>query len=152
MKNVVLLTFVMLFLGTTQTFARKRGIIPIGTTERIKVVQDFPNTEEYQGDNGRYLDLGVLYETFDVVWMPFWVTEDPKIVGLENLNTDEYYELDQQFVDEILTAHDLKKEELTKLSFWDKYLGLVVIGGLLIAYFTYNYLTFKEDEEEPEGE
>lgn len=141
MRNLILLTIGILILGTTKVSARKRGFIPIGTTERIKVVEDFPNTAEYQGDNGRYLDLGILYETFDVVFMPVWVTEDPKIVGIENLNTDEYYELDQEFIDEILAAHDLKEENLVKLPFWDKYLGLVVIGGLLIVYIAFSALT-----------
>lgn len=147
MKN--LLIAITLFLGM-QTFSAK-GVIPVGTTERLKVVHDLPDTDDYKSETGQYLNLGVLYKTFDVVWMPVWVTADPVLVGLRSDDADIYYNMDPELKKEILTEFKLNEEELlSQLSFWDKYLGLVVVGGLFILYIGYNMLTGNKEDEEQE--
>lgn len=145
MNKKITLVVLALSLGISSTYAK--GVIPIGQTERIKVVKDFPDTDEYRGENGRYLDLGIIYETFDVAWMPVCVTEKPRIVGLENLNTEEYYDFEPEYTQEILEAHELQEDELIKLSFWDKYLGIVVLGGLFIGYLILNRIGGSDEEE-----
>lgn len=117
------------------------------------MVYDLPNTDEHKTETGQYINLGVLYKISDVVWMPVWVTSDPVIVGLTGNDSDMYYDIDPQLKNEILAKFKLKEEDLvSKLSFWDKYLGLVVLIEAFILYIVYNMLTGSNEEEEGNGE
>lgn len=130
-------------IGIQQTQAK----LTFGKSEKLKVVHDFPNTDEYMSDPGRFMDLGIIYETFNVAGLPFWITKDPVIIGLENHNTEVYFELTAQEVTQIVAQHQLSKEALTKLSFFDKHLGLVIAIVIAALYIIYS-LFIKEDEDD----
>lgn len=152
-KQSILILFCLIFAGTQQAFAR----VSVGKAEKLKVVHEFPNTEDYMSNPGRYMDLGILYETFDIVGMPMWVTKDPIFIGLENHNTTIYFEIDTITIDELIAEHQLNKEELVALTFFDKHLGLIVVAGVIGVFFLYNKLTRKDDDvieiiEEEEGD
>ncbi|MXV38763.1 hypothetical protein GO491_08795 [Flavobacteriaceae bacterium Ap0902] len=144
MKKSILILIVVLFAGIQQASAR----ISVGKTENIKVVHEFPNTEEYMTNPGRFFDLGILYETFDIAGMPLWVSKDPVLVGTENLNTEFYLEFDEVTADEIVASHNLNKEELLKLSFMDKYSGWLLILGVIVLYLLYMKFFGSKDEGE----
>lgn len=148
MKNLL---FAIITFFAAQNLSAKIPI-PIGTSEHLKVIHDLPNTDDYKRENGKYLDLGILYETFDVAWMPMWVSTDPIIVGLEGNDADLYYDIDPALKKELITEFKLKEEELTQLSFFDKHLGLLVVGGVIILYVLFNMMTSKKEDEENDVE
>lgn len=143
MKQSVLILLFLISAGVQQVNAR----ISIGKSENLKVVHDLPDTEEYRSNPGRYLDLGIKYETFNVIGMPLWVTVDPIFVGLENHNTSVYFDLTEEDVDSLIAEHKLNKSSLIELSFFDKHLGLVVAIGAFTLYVLYCFFIKKDDEQ-----
>ena len=136
-KNVVFGLCLLIFgLFSTEAHARKR--ISIGTSEQLKTVAQLPNTEEYLLDNGDYLNLGILYERFEIAGLPFWVTEEPKIVGVNTFKRDMYYDLDEADIQAIIQENNLPSaDELKHIGFLDRYLGaliLLVVIGLTTIY------------------
>lgn len=138
-----LLSFILLMgIFSTGLYAKR---ITVGTQEELKKVATLPRTEEYKIDAVTYLDLGVFYKRF-VLGGPIWVTEEPKIVGLSSVNKDIYFELTDEEINEIAKVNNLNIEELKKLSFSERYLGLIIAIGLVLAFFLYFY--FKSDKSE----
>lgn len=117
MKNSILVLIVVLFAGIQQASAK----FTIGKTENIEIVHEFPDTEEYMTNPGRFFDLAILYNTFNAGGLPLWLTKGPVLVGTENLNIYFYLELDEATANEIVASHKLDKEKLLELSFMDKY-------------------------------
>ncbi|MCK0206096.1 hypothetical protein [Ornithobacterium rhinotracheale] len=123
--------------------------IKVGNVEKIKKVADLPNTDEYQGDYGDHIDIGAKYTVFTVMGLPVWPTESPQLVGLST-SKDLYYDIPQETMQEVLKENNLPSHDelLSKVSFWDKYLGMVVIVGIVVAYFVYQTLTSKESDKD----
>ncbi|MBV7440594.1 hypothetical protein KRX57_04110 [Weeksellaceae bacterium TAE3-ERU29] len=150
-KNVVFGLCLLIFgLLSTEAHARKR--ISIGTSEKLETVAQLPNTEEYLLDNGDYLNLGVLYERFEIAGMPLWVTEEPKIVGVNTFKRDIYYDLDDETIQAIIEENNLPSvDELKHIGFLDRYSGaiilLVVIGLSTIYVLFFKKNTPNEIEE-----
>lgn len=145
MKRAILVLLVFFFAGSQQLSAKR---LSMGKTEQIKVVHELPDTEDYMTNPGRFVDLGILYETFTIGGnIPLWVTKDPVLVGVENHNTDFYLELDKPTADALIAEHKLNKEQLLHLSFWDKYAGWVYAAIVLLIIFLYNLFFGAKDED-----
>lgn len=143
MKHAILVLFFMMLAGTQQTFAK----ITIGNSEKLKVVYELPNTEDYMSNPGRFMDLGILYKTFDIFGMPLWLTEDPVFIGLENHNTTVYFDLDAELVDELIAENKLNKEALKSLTFMDKHLGILAVIALILFVYLFNRFTGNRKDE-----
>lgn len=114
--------------------------VVIGSAEKIKTVADLPQTEAYAFQNGAvtaYIDLGIKYTEFQLSRLPLWITEDPVFIGVVGNQNDLYLELTPEEVDEIIKVNHLNKEELLKLSFTEKHLGLIILIVLIIVIFCY---------------
>ncbi|MEJ8590663.1 hypothetical protein D1J36_001385 [Riemerella anatipestifer] len=150
MKNLFLgLCFAVMGLFSNQVQAAK--VIPIGTTEKLEMVADLPNTEDYQDRPGEYVDLGIKYRYFHIAWMPVWITEEPTLVGLSSINKEIYYELTDQQIKDIIKENKLASaEELAKLSFLDRHWGKLVILGIIVLYLGYSMFFGSNEEEEEE--
>lgn len=143
----LLITGIIVLLGSFQSISAK---VPIGNTEKIKVVHEFPNTEDYMTNPGRFVDLGILYEAFTIGGAPFWINEDPVFVGVENENTNFFLELDPKEADEIIAEHKLDKEKLLHLGFMDKHGGFIYFGAVILLIFLYNKFFGAKSEDEIE--
>lgn len=143
MKQYILILFFLIFAGTQQTYAR----ISIGQSEKLKVVHELPNTEDYMSNPGRFMDLGIKYETFDMIGMPLWLVKDPVFIGLENHNTSVYFDLDDKLVNDLIAENKLDRKELMSLTFFDQHLGIIVIIGIIIAFVIYNLLTKRREDD-----
>lgn len=140
MKHLLLGSFLSITcLLSTQVHAK---FITFGKSEKIKTVKELPKTDYYaiQGSND-HLNLGIIYEQFEIAGMPIWITEEPEIVGTSSKRDDFYYDLSSKEIDYIIKENNLASaNELKQLQFFDKYLGLVVIGGFLLGYILYAML------------
>ena len=142
MKTLLLL---LPFLFIFQNEASARARIPFGKGEKLDLVKDLPDTEDYMLEDGSYIDLAQFYEVFTVAWVPIWTTKEPVLVGY-NKTSDEYYDLTNEELEGILTENELKKDDLLGLSLWTKFGGkaiLLIIIGLII----YSYVGKDEDEK-----
>jgi hypothetical protein len=119
--------------------------IPFGKVDKIEVVADLPDTEIFETKKGskEYLDLARLHQEFNIAWIiPVWITQEPKLV-LANKEGDEYFELTEAQLDQVISEHELNKGSLLQLGLYTRYGGklvLILIIGLII------YSIFSKDE------
>lgn len=145
----MLLTAIVTF-GTSMMVSAKVRI-PFGKIDKIEIVAELPNTENYTATEGGkdYLELARLHQEYNIAWViPAWVTQEPKLV-LAKKDSDVYYDLTDQQLSEILKENKLDKESLLELGFYTRYGGkaiLLVVIGLII----YGIIPGKDDEEETE--
>lgn len=146
MKKLLIIASVIL-LGSFQSLSAK---ITLGSTDKIEIVHEFPNTEDYMTNPGRFVDLGILYEAFTIGGVPLWINEDPVFVGVENKNTNFYLELDTKEADLMIAEHKLDKEELLHLGFMDKHGGFIYFAVIILLIFLYTTFFGAKSEDEIE--
>lgn len=137
---------VLLVIGFTNASARAK--IPFGKKEVITVVSELPDNEMYESSKGskEYLDLATLHEEFNIAWfLPLWITKEPKLV-LYNEKSDLYYDTTDEEMNEILAENKIKKEDVLKVPFYNKYGGKVV-ALIIIGLIAWSYLGKKDEDE-----
>lgn len=133
---------------TTSIVASAKVRIPFGKIDKIEIVADLPNDERYIASEGskEYLDLATLHQEYNIAWIiPAWITVEPKLV-LAKKDSDEYYEVTDVELAQIIKENKLDKEDLLQLGFYTRYGGkaiLIIIIGLII----YGIIPGKDDEE-----
>ncbi|MEM7550944.1 MAG: hypothetical protein AAF363_14770 [Bacteroidota bacterium] len=137
----------MAILGFSKHLATAKSGVPIGKVEKIEVVAELPNTEDYAFDEAdkTYLDLARLHEEFNIAWViPVWIIREPILV-LAKKDSDVYYELTEEQLEGVLIANQLDKEASLKLGFYTSYGGKLI---LLLILGIALYGIFSKDEEE----
>lgn len=126
-----------LFLATIITFcsynyALAKARIPIGKIDKLEIVADLPDTEEYlsKEESNVHLDLARLHQEYSIAWVPVWITQEPKLV-LAKPDSDRYYELSNEQLKKIISTNKLDKEELLKPGFYTQYGGKIILFLLL---------------------
>lgn len=122
-----------LFLTAIITFcsynlASARARIPIGKVNKIEIVSDLPNTEEYlsKEESNVHLELARLHQEYSIAWVPVWITQEPKLV-LAKPDSDRYYELSDEQLQKIISTNKLNKEQLLQLGFYTRYGGKIIL-------------------------
>jgi hypothetical protein len=138
-KKILLLSFVSIF---TAKAVSAKAKIPFGKVDKIEIVADLPDTEQYAVSKGskEYLDLARMHQEYNIAWIiPVWITQEPKLV-LAKKESDEYYELTKDQLDQIVSENKLNKESLLQLGLYTKYGGklivLLIIGLILFGLFS----------------
>lgn len=136
---MLLLTFVLMF---TTSFVSAKAKIPFGRIDKIEIVADLPDTEKYAVSKGskEYLDLARMHQEYNIAWIiPAWITQEPKLV-LAKKESDEYFELTNEQLDQVVSENKLNKENLLQLGLYTKYggkfIGLLIIGLILYGIFS----------------
>lgn len=124
--------------------------------ETIIKVMDFPNTPAFQtvvdfspapgrppepfipgqtrrtGKETVYVDVGLIYKTFTVFFLPLW-NYDIRWVGYIGMS-DNYLEFTKEELDELAADIGMQLPQTPDLPFWDSYGGkLVVLTVILIV-------------------
>jgi hypothetical protein len=138
-KKVFLLSVVTIFFVNLVSAKAK---IPFGKIDKIEIVADLPDTEKYlENENSKeYLDLARMHQEYNIAWMiPAWITQEPKLV-LTKKDSDEYFELTSEQLNQIISDNKLNKENLLQLGLYTKYGGklilLLIIGLILYSIFS----------------
>lgn len=85
----------ILFLSC-QTVSARGLKIPFGDREVLTKVADLPDTEEYQTDDGNYIDLATFHQEFNIAYLlPLYIEKEPRLVGYCE-KEDTYYELTEE--------------------------------------------------------
>jgi len=133
---------------SASNFLSAKAKIPIGEREVLNKVYDLPNTDDFKLENGDYLDLATLHKEFNIAYiLPLYIMEEPKLVGYDE-KTDEFYNIPDKEMDELLVSQKLKKDELNKLPFYTRYGGKLV-AFLLIAFIIWGAIPSKKKRVEP---
>lgn len=126
---------------TTNVVSAKLKIL-FGRINKIEIVADLPDTEKYAVSIGskEYLDLARVHQEYNIAWIiPVWVTQEPKLV-LAKKESDEYLELTNEQLDQVVSENKLNKESLLQPGFYTKYGGkllvLLIIGLILYGFFS----------------
>ncbi len=147
-SKTYLITIITLF-ASFMVSAKAR--IPFGKIDKIEIVADLPNDGRYIATPGTkdYLDLATLHQEYNIAWIiPAWITTEPKLV-LSKKDSDEYYEVTDAELAEIIKENKLDKEELLQLGFYTRYGGKAVLL-LIIGLIIYGIYPSKDEEEEEE--
>jgi hypothetical protein len=138
-KKILLLSIVAIF---TTNIVSAKAKIPFGKIDKIEIVADLSDTEKYVANEGskEYLDLAKIHQEYNIAWIiPVWITQEPKLV-LAKKESDEYFELTNEQLDQILSDNKLEKESLLQLGLYTKYGGklilLLIIGLILYGIFS----------------
>lgn len=138
-KKILLLSAVSIF--TTNSVSAKAKI-PFGKVDVIEIVADLPDTEKYLAEEGskEYLDLARIHQEFNIAWIfPAWITQEPKLV-LTKKESNEYFDLSNEQLDQLISDNKLNKESLVKLGFYARYGGklilLLIIGLIIYGIFS----------------
>lgn len=116
--------------------------ISFGKVDKIEIVADLPDTEKYVANDSskEYLDLARIHQEYNIAWIiPAWITQEPKLV-LTKKESDEFYELTNEQLDQIISDNKLNKESLVQLGLYTKYGGklilLLIIGLIIYGIFS----------------
>ncbi|RXM51706.1 MULTISPECIES: hypothetical protein [unclassified Chryseobacterium] len=138
-KKILLLAFISI---CTTGFVAAKAKIPFGKIDKIEIVADLPDTEKYAVSEGskEYLDLARMHQEYNIAWViPAWITQEPKLV-LAQKDSDEYFELNQEQLAQIVSENKLNQENLLQLGLYTKYGGklivLLIIGLILYGIFS----------------
>ncbi|WP_264550590.1 hypothetical protein [Flavobacterium sp. N2038] len=135
-----LFLFVATIFVTSSAWAKAK--IPFGRIDKIEIVADLPDTAKYVANAGskEYLDLARVHQEYNIAWIiPVWITQEPKLV-LTHKDSDEFYELTNVELDQIISDNKLNKESLVELGLYTKYGGklilLLIIGLIVYGIFS----------------
>ncbi len=135
--------------ASVSTVSARSTRIPVGEREYATVVAELPNTEDYMTEEGNYIDLATLHTAFTVVYIPIYVTEEPRLIGYCKAE-DVCYELSDEFIAETLEANGLDAEKLNKLTFWHRFGGKLLFVVILAAIGFWYFIRKSDDDEKTE--
>ena len=105
-----------------------------GTEESSKVAT-LPDTYEFKfGDD--YVDIGVIYERFEIVFLPIWQSNMRYIAIIPNDNS-KYYDLTEKEIEDLAKKAGIALPLLTevKLNFWHEWGGKLILVFLLFLLY-----------------
>lgn len=146
--SITLLVLAFSLLNCQSAEARKSGFFSFGG-EAMAKVQDFPDTEMFQAEDGVYVDAGCIYKQVSILFIPVW-NYDIRWCGYTG-EEDSYIIMTKEELDVLAKEADITLPDSPSLSFWHSFGGkllfLVVIGG----FIAYGILSPDEEEEEEEA-
>ncbi len=145
MKYTTVIIGVFLAIAVSQPAeARKRGT----TNQEIALVENPPDTEEYQID-GSYVDVGYMYEETSLLFIPLWAKETTETFVLYTETDDgyAYLPLDEAELSRLKETLGSDPTEGYSFSRW-KHMWGIFPAGLLVLLGIYSTLFGKKDEEE----
>jgi hypothetical protein len=147
-QRTFLFAVITLFISVTASAKLK---IPFGKVDKIQIVAELPDNEKYIGNKGPndFLELATLHQEYNIAWIiPAWITEEPKLV-LAKKDSDEYYELTEAELNEILQENRLDEKSLLNLGLYTRYGGKIILL-LIISLIIYGIIPSKGDDEREE--
>ncbi len=98
--------------------------------EKIIKVIDLPNTDDFRDNDGNYVDVGIKYKQFKILFIPIW-NYDKHFCGY--IGSDNFYlDLSKNKLDEIAGSVNLSLPDNPQIPLWDaiggKFVLLLLIG------------------------
>jgi hypothetical protein len=143
--SIILLVLAFSLLNSTSAEARMPVFFSFGG-EAMSKVQDFPDTEMFQNEDGSYVDAGCIYKQVSIFFIPVW-NYDIRWCGYTG-EDDSYMILTKEQLDEMAKEANVTLDETPSLSFWNSIGGKLVFLALIGAFIAYSVLSSDDEEEE----
>lgn len=133
MNKTILFIFLILITISSAPASASGGLISYGGEGIIQVI-DLPDTEEFQTQDGQYVDIGYIYKSVEIFFIPVW-NYDGRLVGMVE-QSDEYIYLSSAQMSEILASSNNEYPVGPYLSIEQRFGGklvLLIIIFLLIS-------------------
>ncbi|MCE9685886.1 hypothetical protein LZP73_06595 [Shewanella sp. AS16] len=132
MKKAIIFTLLILVMNPGYAHA-KAGLLSFGGEEIVEVV-NLPNDERFQMPEGQYVDIGYIYKSVAVLFVPIW-NYDGRLVGITG-QEDTYLNLSPEEITDIVSKAGMNLPEKPYLDFWHRIGGKIV---LLIALLVFGF-------------
>lgn len=106
--------------------------IPIfyGTKEKIVKIHDLPKTNDYEIRGGRHFDLGYMYKSYELMWIPLHASEG-KVVGF--IDSNNYVRLSNSDIQWIVKENKIQNlDSIATIPFWDSWGGKLIVAIIVI--------------------
>ncbi|AZG73876.1 hypothetical protein [Shewanella livingstonensis] len=133
MKNTLLLCLFCLLMTPHLSHA-KAGLISFGGESIVPVVE-LPNDQRFQTQDGEYIDVGYIYKSVDILFLPLW-NYDGRFVGMLS-QQDLYIDLTPLEVTGLALEAGVVLPKAPYLDFWHRIGGKIVfllLCGALAIY------------------
>lgn len=129
--RLVAVSILAVLLATPASAAKLPIPVFWGTPEKIAKVADFPDTADYQAQDGSYVDAGVKYKTFEIFAVPLW-DYDHTWAGYVGRD-DTYMTISHDDLSQLAAKAGVTLPATPSAPFWDAWGGKLVAGGLILA-------------------
>ena len=145
--SVILLSLSLLF--PTSVLAKGGFVFWSYGGEKFQKVADLPDTWEFK-INDDYVDIGVIYKSIDVFFLPLW-NYDRRYVAVIPNSLDSYYDLSPNEINELAVSANIDLPAIAdvELTFWEEWGGKLVLL-LLIAMIVFYVRNGSDEHFEPE--
>ena len=133
MKITIVFIAFMLLMAPSYTQA-KAGLLSFGGEEIIEVI-NLPNDERFQTPEGQYVDIGYIYKSVAVLFIPLW-NYDGRLVGVVGQDGSYLNLTSEQITGVILEAGSTLPEE-PYLDLWHRVGGKIVLL-IAVLFFGFN--------------
>jgi hypothetical protein len=133
MKNI---TFLLLLMTGIYTGQAQAGLFSFGGDSMMTLV-DLPNSAEYKTENGENVDIGYLYKSVSILFVPIW-NYDGRLVAVIEGNDSTYINLERAQIDLILQENRLELPPEPYLDMWTQFGGKLILLAVL-GYFGFNF-------------
>ncbi len=93
-----------------------------------------------------HVDLGVSFKEFHIFWIPMWTYGDVQYALIDNQN-DVYYDISQEFAEEIGPEFGIQIAGPARIPFWHRIGGKLIWGALIVAA-AWGAFKGKDDQDE----
>lgn len=126
--------FILIISIFSSSFAHaKAGFLSFGGEQIIEVI-DLPNDERFQTPEGEYVNIGYIYKSVAVLFIPIW-NYDGRLVGTTG-QEDTYLNLPQDQISIMLIESENEFPQMPLLDFWHR------IGGKMIFLIAIGFIGF----------
>lgn len=143
--KISLLVIIFSLFNSHNAEAKKSGFFSFGG-EAMTKIEDFPDTEAFQMEDGSYVDAGAIYKQVSILFIPVWNYEI-RWCGYVG-EGESYMELTKEELDELAKEAGVTLSENPSISFWHSIGGKLVFLALIGAFIAYSVLSSDDEEEE----
>ena len=140
MKKLLLL---FLFIVTASVSFQAKAFIIYSYGEVVNVEKRLPVDSEI---NGTHVNLAVIYDQFDLFWLPVWNYGTPRYILLAD-NEKDYWETDEETLEQLKADFNIAIPDEPAPSLWNK-IGLKPVLAILIICIIWSMLAPKKEDEE----
>lgn len=129
------IVFILFILMINPSYAHaKAGLLSFGGENIIEVI-NLPDDERFQTPEGHYVDVGYIYKSVAVLFIPIW-NYDGRLVGITG-QKNTYLDLTPEQIISVISEAGKKLPEKPYLDFWHR------IGGKIIFLLAVLFFGFK---------
>lgn len=133
MNKAIIFILFILTINPSDAHA-KAGLLSFGGEEIIEVI-NLPNDERFQTPEGHYVDVGYIYKSVAILFIPIW-NYDGRLVGITG-QENTYLNLTPEQITGIISEAGTKLPEKPYLDFWHR-IGGKIVFLIIVLFFGFN--------------